>query len=169
MSDQSQAPALHRARRAGAEARYVNPKNYPTRARYERALIALCEAHRVRLVCLAGFMRILSPVFVRHFQSRLLNIHPSLLPAFPGAHAVRDALAWGVKVTGVTVHLVDEEVDHGPILLQEAVPIRAHDTASTLFTRVHKVEHRLYPQAIQAVLDGRLTRSGRTMRHRTID
>jgi len=106
-------------------------------------------------------MRILSPVFVRCFRHRILNVHPALLPAFPGAHAVRDALAWGAKVTGVTVHVVDEDVDHGPIILQEAVAIRRGDTAASLLSRIHRVEHRLYPKAIGLVLAGRLQINGR--------
>lgn len=161
ISDRPDANALVRARRAGVDAQYLNPKDYPSRADYERALIALCIRHHVRVVCLAGFMRMLSPVFVGHFRHRLLNIHPALLPAFPGAHAVRDALNWGAKVTGVTVHLVDEEMDHGPIVLQEAVPIRPTDNEASLFARLHRVEHRLYPHAIQLLLDGRLRLIGR--------
>jgi len=161
VSDRADAPALRRARRAGVPARFVNPKRYPTRGRYERALTHLFGQHRVQLVCLAGFMRILSPVFVRRFRHRILNIHPALLPAFPGAHAVRDALAWGAKVTGVTVHVVDEAVDHGPIVLQEAVVIRRGDTQASLLSRIHRVEHRLYPKAIGLVLAGRTRISGR--------
>ena len=166
ISDQSTANALNRARAAGVEARYVNPKAYPTRGAYERALIRLCEARGVRLICLAGFMRILSPVFVRRYRHRILNIHPALLPAFPGAHAVRDALAWGAKVTGVTVHFVDEAVDHGPILLQEAVAVRPDDTEASLLARVHRIEHRLYPEAIRLVLEGRVRMAGRTVKLR---
>ena len=164
ISDRPDAVALRRAHRAGVEARYVNPKAFPTKAAYERALIRLCEAHGVRLVCLAGFMRMLSPVFVRRYRRRILNIHPALLPAFPGAHAVRDALAWGVQVTGVTVHVVDEEMDHGPIILQEAVAIRPGDTEARLLARVHRVEHRLYPQAIGVMLAGRVRMQGRRVR-----
>ena len=163
ISDRSKAKALARARRAGVEARYLDPKPYPSRAAYERALIALCDARRIRLVCLAGFMRILSPAFVRHYRRRILNIHPALLPAFHGAQAIRDVLAWGAKVTGVTVHFVDEQVDHGPILLQEAVPIHPDDTEETLLARLHKAEHRLYPEAIRLVLEGRVRLSGRTV------
>lgn len=164
VSDRYSARALARARRAGVVARYVSPSAYPTRASYEHELIRLCETHRVRAVCLAGFMRILSPVFVKHFRHRLLNIHPALLPAFPGSHAIRDALAWGTKVTGVTVHLVDEQVDHGPIILQEAVAIRPGETEPQLLARLHRIEHRLYPRAIQLVLDGRLRLAGRTVK-----
>ena len=166
LSDRAEAKALRRARRAGVEAQFVDPKRYATRAAFERALIARCEAHRVRLVCLAGFMRILSPVFVRRFRRRILNVHPALLPAFPGAHAVRDALAWGAKVTGVTIHLVDEEVDHGPILLQEAVRIAPTDTEARLLARVHRIEHRRYPEAIGLMLSGRIRIAGRSVRIR---
>lgn len=164
ISDRANAKALVRARRAGVEARVVDPTRYPSRTAYERALIRVLEAHRVRLVCLAGFMRILSPILVRRFRHRILNIHPALLPAFPGAHAIRDALAWGAKVTGVTVHLVDEHVDHGPVLLQEAVPIQRGDTHARLLQRVHCVEHRLYPRAIGLALNGRVKIVGRTVR-----
>jgi phosphoribosylglycinamide formyltransferase-1 len=167
ISDRPEAKALERASRAGIDARYVNPQQYPTRVRYERALMALLDARRVRLVCLAGFMRILSPVFVHHYRNRLLNIHPALLPAFPGAHAIRDALAWGTRMTGVTVHLVDEQVDHGPILLQEAVRILPRDTEASLLRRVHQVEHRLYPKAIRLVLEGRVKVAGRRVRVRS--
>lgn len=161
LTDRPDAFALTRARRAAVEARYVNPKAFPTRAAYERELIRLCDTHRVRLICLAGFMRLLSPVFVRRYRHRILNVHPALLPAFPGAHAVRDALAWGVKVTGVTVHLVDEVMDHGPILLQEALPIKPHETESALLERLHRLEHRLYPQAITLMLERRVRVIGR--------
>ena len=159
--DHPNARALTRARRAGIPAYSLNPKQYATRAGFERALIRLLTRHRVRLVCLAGFMRILSPVFVRRYRARIVNIHPALLPAFPGAHAVRDALAWGAKVTGVTVHFVDEHVDHGPIILQEAVAIRPHDTEASLLARIHRSEHRLYPKAIGLILAGRTRVVGR--------
>jgi len=166
VSDRADAKALSRATRAGIEARYVDPRQYPTRASYERALIRLFDQRGVKLVCLAGFMRILSPVFVGHFPQRIVNIHPALLPAFPGAHAIRDALAWGAKVTGVTVHLIDEHVDHGPILLQEAVAISPRETKATLLAKLHRIEHRLYPQAIRLLLDGRARVVGRTVRLR---
>ena len=161
VADHPNVRALTRARRAGVPALSLNPKHYATRAGFERALIRVLTRHRVRLVCLAGFMRILSPVFVRRHRARIVNIHPALLPAFPGAHAVRDALAWGAKVTGVTVHFVDEHVDHGPIILQEAVTIRPRDTEAVLLARIHRVEHRLYPKAIGLVLAGRTRMVGR--------
>ncbi|MBI1992149.1 MAG: phosphoribosylglycinamide formyltransferase [Candidatus Omnitrophica bacterium] len=164
VSDQPDAKALLRAKRAGVETRcYINPREYPTREAFERALIALCEYEKVRLVCLAGFMRMLSPVFVRRYRHRILNIHPALLPAFPGAHPIRDALQWGVKVTGVTVHLVDEAMDHGPIVLQEALAIRPGETATSLLARLHTIEHRLYAQAIRLMLERRTRIVGRTV------
>ena len=166
ISDRAEAVALKRARRAGIPAVFVNPKAFPTREACERHLIRLLEHAGVRLVCLAGFMRLLSPVFVRRFRNRILNIHPALLPAFPGAHAVRDALAWGVKVTGVTVHLVDEETDHGPIILQETLPITPGERESALAQRIHRLEHRLYPKAIGLALSGRVRLRGRIV---TID
>jgi phosphoribosylglycinamide formyltransferase-1 len=164
ISDRAASNALARATRAGIEAHFVDPKAYPSRGEFEQVLLTLCAAHRVRAVCLAGFMRLLSPVFVRPYAGRLLNIHPALLPAFPGAHAIRDALAWGAKVTGVTVHLVDEEVDHGPILLQELVRIAPGETEASLLKKLHRVEHRLYPQALRQVLAGRVRLTGRVAR-----
>ena len=161
ISDQLHANALRRAHGAGVSAQYLDPRQHATRAGFERVLIRLCAAHRVRLICLAGFMRVLSPVFVRRYHRRILNVHPALLPAFPGAHAIHDALAWGAKVTGVTVHFVDEQVDHGPIILQEPVPILPGDTEATLLARVHRVEHRLYPKVIGLVLAGRVKLAGR--------
>lgn len=164
VSDRPDAQALARAKRAGIQARYIDPSQFATRAEYERALISLLDARQIRLVCLAGFMRILSPVFIAHYPNRILNVHPALLPAFPGAHALRDALRWGAKVTGVTIHLVDAQVDHGPILLQEAVPIRTQDTEASLLRRVHRVEHRVYPQAVRWVAGGRISVAGRAAR-----
>ena len=161
ISDRPDAFALTRARRWDVPAHYLDPKAFPTKAAYERALIRRCQAAGVRLICLAGFMRILSPVFVRRYANRILNIHPALLPAFPGAHSVHDALAWGAKVVGVTVHVVDTEVDHGPILLQEAVAVQPRDTEAALLARIHAVEHRLYPKAIEAMLAGRVRMRGR--------
>lgn len=161
ITDRRDAFALARATRAGVTTAFVNPSDFTTRDAFDRRLITLLDQHGVRLVCLAGFMRVLSPVFVRRFRSRILNIHPALLPAFPGSHAIRDALAWGAQVTGVTVHLVDEQVDHGPILLQEAVPIRPGETERSLLARIHRVEHRLYPRAIALMLSGRVRVLGR--------
>ena len=161
LSDNAEAFGLERARRTGIPAIHVDPKSHDGREAFNGALVESLREHEVELVCLAGFMRILSPGFVRAFENRILNIHPALLPSFPGAHAVRDALTWGAKVTGATVHLVDEEVDHGPIVLQEAVPIEPGDTEETLHGRIKAVEHRLYPQAIKLFATGRLKIEGR--------
>jgi phosphoribosylglycinamide formyltransferase-1 len=119
------------------------------------------QAHEVDLVCLAGFMRRLSPVLLRAFPSRVLNIHPSLLPAFPGLHAQRQALEHGVKVSGATVHLVDEALDHGPIVSQEAVPVLESDSVESLAARILEAEHRIYPRAVRLLLEGRYRLVGR--------
>lgn len=165
-SDRAGAFALVRARRAGVETLPLDPKSFKSRRDYESRLLRELSLRGVRLVALAGYMRILSPFFVRRFRGRILNIHPALLPAFPGAHAIHDAFEHGVKVTGVTVHLVDEGVDTGPIVLQEAVAIREGEAPAKLERRIHQVEHRLYPKAIQLVLDGRVQVSGRKVRVR---
>ena len=153
VSDQPGAYALVRAQAAKIPTVVIDPRRFSSREVFDRAVARIVEASRVRLIVLTGFMRIFSPWFVRRYAGRILNIHPSLLPAFPGTHAVRDALRHGVKVTGVTVHFVDEKVDHGPILLQGPVPVRENDTEESLLKRIHRLEHRLYPQAIQEVLD----------------
>ena len=164
ISDKENANALNRAKRAGVEARFINPSDYATREDFEKKIVAVLKSHSVKLVCLAGFMRILTPYFINAFSKRILNVHPALLPAFPGVRAIDDALGWGVKVTGVTVHFVDALIDHGPIILQEAVPIKPHDTKETLHSRIQKVEHRLYPTAISLVLEGRVRIKGRTVK-----
>lgn len=161
ISDREQAPALERARRHGAPALFVNPKDHGDRAAYDRALLHALEQHRVELTCLAGFMRILGPEIIRLLGGRVMNIHPSLLPAFPGLDAQRQALEHGVKVTGATVHFVDEGVDTGPIIVQDAVPVLADDTEETLSDRILVVEHRLYPRAIRLYAEGRLRIAGR--------
>lgn len=153
VSDRPGAFALERARRAGVPAVFIDPASFRTREAFDRALSRVAEKAGARLLVLAGFMRILSPWLVRRWSGRLLNIHPALLPAFPGAHAVRDALRHGVKLTGVTVHFVDEQVDHGPILLQAPVAVKESDTEESLLQRIHRLEHELYPKAIQQVLN----------------
>ena len=153
-----------RARRAGVGTAVVRPADHPDRPAFDLALADLVAAARPDVVCLAGFMRILGPGFVRAFPDRILNTHPSLLPAFRGAHAVRDALAYGVKVTGCTVHLVDEEVDHGPVLFQAAVPIEPGDDEDRLHERIKREEHRLLPLAVRLVAEGRVRVEGRRAR-----
>jgi len=161
VSDRADAGALERAAGAGVKSVHLDPGVHGSREGYDAALEDLLTAEGIDLVCLAGFMRILTPPIVRSFRGRILNVHPSLLPAFPGAHAPRDALAWGAKVTGVTVHVVDEEVDHGPIVLQEPVAIREDDDADSLHARIKEVEHRVYPRAVRWWLEGRLRIDGR--------
>ena len=159
--DRERAPALERARAAGVPALFLDPKAFSDRAAYDAALGTALEAHGIGLVCLAGFMRILSPAFIRRFAGRILNVHPSLLPAFPGLHPQRQALAHGVRVAGATVHFVDEGVDTGPIVLQASVPVLAGDTEESLAARILVEEHRLYPAAIRLFAEGRLRIAGR--------
>lgn len=161
VSDRPGAFALTRARRAGIPTVVLDRARCPSRRAFETALLRALAQARTEVVVLAGFMRILSPRVVRRYRWRILNLHPALLPAFPGAHAIAEALAHGVKVTGVTVHLVDHGVDTGPIILQEAVVIRPGERQPSLERRMHRVEHRLYPRAIQLLVDRRLRLSGR--------
>ena len=134
----------------------VEMKGFPDRETWSDALRSEVLAHDPDLVVSAGFMRILSPVFVDEFEGRLINLHPALLPAFPGAHSVRDALEAGVVETGSTVHFVDREVDHGPTILQEPVPVEPGDTEESLHTRIKAVEHRMLPQACRLILEGKV-------------
>jgi phosphoribosylglycinamide formyltransferase-1 len=161
VSDRETAPALARAANAGVPTVFLNPKDHPDRAAYDAALLRLLEEHRIGLVCLAGFMRLLGPALVRSYAGRMLNIHPSLLPAFPGLSAQRQALDHAVKVTGATVHFVDEGLDSGPIVLQACVPVAPGDTVETLSARILVEEHRLYPEAIRLFAEGRLVIGGR--------
>jgi phosphoribosylglycinamide formyltransferase-1 len=144
--------ALDGATARGIESILCSLADYKSRARWNVALLDRVSTLAPDLVVSAGFMRILGPEFVDAFAGRLINLHPSLLPAFPGAHAVRDALAYGVKVTGTTIHLVDHEVDHGPILMQEAVPVLPEDSEESLHERIKEVEHRLLPEACRIML-----------------
>jgi phosphoribosylglycinamide formyltransferase-1 len=164
VSDRADAGALSRARARGVEALHLDPSAHPSREAHDRALVEALRDRDVAVVALAGYMRILTGEVVRAFWGRMINVHPSLLPAFPGARAVRDALAWGVRVTGCTVHLVDEEVDHGPILAQEPVLVREDDDEASLHTRIQAAEHRLYPAAIRALLEDRVTVEERRVR-----
>ena len=156
------AAGLARARGAGIET-VVIPHVELTRDVYDRALVEALNRQDVELVCLAGFMRLLGPTFIAAFPNRILNIHPSLLPAFPGLDAQRQALEHGVKIAGATVHIVNAELDAGPIVLQAAVPVLAGDTAASLSERILEAEHRIYPQAIQLMLDGGWELHGRRL------
>lgn len=162
ISDRERAAALDRARAAGVEALFVNPKDFGDRQAFDLALVREFTARRVGLVCNAGYMRILSTAYVRAFAGRAMNIHPSLLPAFPGLHAQRQALEHGAKVAGATVHFVDEgPVDTGPIILQASVPVQPEDTEDSLSARILAEEHRLYPEAVRLFAEGRLEVVGR--------
>ena len=162
LTDKPNVKALERAQLAGIKNICVDRKKFDSRAEFEAEILRQIDG--VDLVVLAGFMRILSPEFVRRYAGRLMNIHPSLLPAFPGAHAHRDVLAYGVKISGCTVHFVDEGTDSGPIILQAAVEVREDDTEETLSARVLEQEHIIYPRAIQLFVEGRLKIEGRHVR-----
>ena len=161
ISNVAGAGGLDRARNAGLETAVLDHRGWPTREDYDRALVEELRAHDVDVVCLAGFMRRIGAPFIEAFPGAIVNIHPSLLPSFPGLHAQRQALAHGVKVSGVTVHLVTAELDAGPIILQRAVPVLENDTEETLAARILVEEHVAYPEAIQRVLDGRWGVDGR--------
>jgi phosphoribosylglycinamide formyltransferase-1 len=164
ISDRKDAYGLVRAKKRGIRAVFVDPASFPDRESYDRELVRILEEHRVDLVILAGYMRLVGKPFLEAFPMKVMNIHPALLPAFPGTSGVADALEYGVKVTGVTVHFVDEGVDTGPIILQEAVPVLPTDDVDTLHQRLHQVEYRLYPEAIRLFCQGRLKVEGRKVR-----
>jgi phosphoribosylglycinamide formyltransferase 1 len=161
ISNRPGAAGLARARAAGIEARSINPREFADRDACDRAIADLLRDRRVDLVCLAGYMRLVGSSLLDAFRHRILNIHPSLLPAFPGLYAQRQALEHGVCVTGATVHLVTAELDNGPIVIQAAVPVLTDDTVETLAARILVEEHRIYPEAIQIALDGGWTVVGR--------
>ncbi len=164
VSDVATAPALEKARQAGIEAVFIDPKAYPNRAGFNEAVAHLLEERSVGLVLLAGFMRVLGPEFIRRFKGRMMNIHPSLLPSFPGLEAQRQAMDYGVKYSGCTVHFVDEGVDTGPVIIQAAVPVLEDDTVETLAERILREEHRIYPEAVRLYAQGRLVVEGRRVR-----
>jgi phosphoribosylglycinamide formyltransferase-1 len=162
LSDRAGVTALQRAERAGVPTKIVEWGDHSGRATFTAAVCDVIEASEAHLVVLAGFMRILGPEAIARFPNRIINIHPSLLPAFPGRHAVRDTLAEGAEVTGVTIHVVDEHVDHGPIIAQESVPVLAGDSEGSLHARIQAVEHRLYPATIKAIASGSIDVGGLT-------
>jgi phosphoribosylglycinamide formyltransferase-1 len=164
ISNRADAGGLDRARAAGIEAIVVDHREFPTRDAFDSALVAELKSRDVGLVCLAGFMRLVGPRMLEAFPNAILNIHPSLLPAFPGLDAQSQAIAHGVKVSGVTVHLVTQELDAGPIVLQRPIPVHERDTADSLAARILDEEHRIYPEAIKIVLDGGWRVDGRCFR-----
>jgi phosphoribosylglycinamide formyltransferase-1 len=160
VSNVETARGLERARERGVETVVLDHRGR-TREEHDARVLAELERHGVGLVCLAGYMRLLSPLFVRTYRNRVINIHPSLLPAFPGLHAQRQAIEYGAKVSGCTVHFVDEELDHGPIILQHTVPVAPDDTEETLSARILAEEHRAYPEAVRLVVSGLVRVEGR--------
>ncbi len=160
VSNRENAPGIEKARQRGLEA-VIIPSKGRQREEYDREVVALLEAKKIDLVCLAGFMRLLSPYFVEHFRNRILNIHPALLPAFPGLEAQKQALEWGVKYSGCSVHFVDENLDAGPIVAQAVVPVHDDDTEETLAARILREEHRIYTEAVNLVLGGHYRIEGR--------
>ena len=162
--DNPKAGAIARAKRAGIKVVLLKRGDFANKEDFEAKIIKHLEENKIDLIVLAGFMRMLSPEFVGRHAGRILNIHPALLPTFKGTEAIKDAFDYGVKVTGVTVHFVDEKMDHGPIILQRAVQIEEDDTIESLEKKMHKIEHRLYPEAISLYVEGKLKLSVRKVR-----
>jgi phosphoribosylglycinamide formyltransferase-1 len=166
--DNPKASVIGKARRLAVKVALVKKEDFPVKQDFESKIIQYLEENNIDLIILAGFMRVLSPLIVQKYKGRIINIHPALLPSFKGAHGIKDAFEYGVKVTGVTVHFVDEEMDHGPIILQKEVPIAEADTPETLEAKIHKTEHRLYPEAIRLFAEGKLNIEGRKVRITTL-
>lgn len=164
VSDNKNAFALERAKKAGIETLVLDKKDFKTREDFDKEIIKNLKKKNVELVVLAGFMRLMSDHFIAEYKNRVINIHPALLPSFKGTHGIKDALDYGAKVTGATVHFVDEKLDHGPIILQSAVEIKDGDTEATLLERVHKEEHKIYPEAVKLFAEGKLKVEGRRVR-----
>ncbi|MGQ9673588.1 MAG: phosphoribosylglycinamide formyltransferase [Candidatus Aminicenantales bacterium] len=160
-SNVEEAPGLQSARERRLETLYLNPKLYPSREEYDKEILKEVRKRNVDLICLAGYMRILTPLLCREFKHRIMNIHPALLPAFPGLRVQKKALEWGVRFSGATVHFVSEEVDMGPIILQTVVPVLQDDTEETLSDRILEQEHKIYPEAVRLFFEGRLEVRGR--------
>jgi len=153
--------AIKRAESNNIPVEIINNKNFETREEFERQLIKSLDSRGIELIVLAGFMRVLTPLFVRHYKNRIINIHPALLPSFPGVDAAKQALEYGVKCSGCTVHFVDDGVDTGPIILQAIVSIEDSDTEQTLLERIHKEEHRVFPEAVRLFCEGKIKIEGR--------
>jgi phosphoribosylglycinamide formyltransferase-1 len=161
ISNREDAPGLEIARKAGIETIIMSHKQYPNREEYDAEIVESLRRHEVDLVCLAGFMRLLSPVFVQAFPLRIMNIHPGLLPAFPGLHAQKQAVDYGAKLTGCTVHFVDEGLDSGPVILQQSIEIHPNDTEETLSKKLLPLEHKCYVEAVRLFFENRLKVEGR--------
>lgn len=161
VSNKKKAAGLEKAAERGYETLFISHKKFDSREAFDRAVVAELEHRQVDLICLAGFMRLLSNWFVRRFRNRIMNIHPALLPAFPGLDAQWQAADYGVKISGATVHFVDEKLDHGPIIIQRAVEAHDDDTGETLAERILKIEHKIYPEAVKLFCDDRIRVEGR--------
>lgn len=164
ISNKEDAYALERAKKHNIANFFVNPEDYSSREKYEEKVVDVLKNHNVGLVVLAGYMLLVTPVFIKAYYGRLINIHPAILPSFAGTDGIGDALAYGVKVTGVSIHFVDEGCDTGPIILQGALEVKEADTKETLAPRVHAIEHKLYPEVIKLLAEGRLKIEGRKVR-----
>lgn len=164
ISDKADALALERAKRARLETLFLNPKNFKTREEFDRELVKKLRDKDVDIVVMAGFIRLVTPYFIEAYRDKIINIHPSLLPAFKGAHGIRDALEYGVKVTGATAHLVEMELDSGPIIMQKALEVKEDDTEKTLAQRVHEAEYKVFPEAIKLLVEGRVKIEGRRVK-----
>lgn len=161
LSNKEEAPGLQAARERGLETVWLNPKLFASREEYDWKAVEEARRRDIDLICLAGYMRILTPVLCREFSSRIMNIHPALLPSFPGLHVQQKAIEWGVRYSGATVHFVAEEVDAGPIILQAAVPVLQDDTEESLSARILVEEHKIYPESVRLYFEGRLEVRGR--------
>jgi phosphoribosylglycinamide formyltransferase-1 len=159
--DNADAPVIQKAQRESVPVCLVCRNDFPSKAAFEDAIVARLREEKIDLIVLAGYMRIISPRIIGEYPDRIMNIHPALLPSFKGAHAIKDAYEYGVKTTGVTVHFVDEKTDHGPIILQQAIDIKPGESIDSLEERIHKVEHKIYPEAVRLFLEGRLKVTGR--------
>ncbi len=161
ISDNVDAYSLVRAKKAGIDFLYVDPSDFKDRTSYDKFIVRKLKKEKIDYVVLAGFMRIVSGYFLRQFKNRIVNIHPALLPSFKGTQGIKDALNYGVKVTGVTVHFVSNELDGGPVIMQGALEIKDDDTLESLSERIHRLEHKLYPRAIDLLVRGKLVVKGR--------
>ncbi|MBC7350524.1 MAG: phosphoribosylglycinamide formyltransferase [Candidatus Aminicenantes bacterium] len=160
-SNKAEAPGLQTARDRGLETLFLDPKDFPSKDAYDAAIVEELQKRQVDLVCLAGYMKIITPLFCQAFRNRIMNIHPALLPSFQGLHAQKQAVDYGVRYSGATVHFVWEEVDAGPIILQAVVPVHQDDTEETLADRILEWEHKIYPEAVRLYFEGKLEVRGR--------
>ena len=164
--DNKNAYVIERAKTEQIETLILDIKDFDSKASYEAEIIKALEKHSIDLICLAGYMRLLLPSFIKRYKNKILNIHPALLPSFKGMHAIKDALSYGVKQTGVTVHFVDEDMDAGPVILQEPIIVEDSDTEERLSIKIHELEHRLYPKCVKLLVEGKLKIEKRVVRIR---